>query len=54
MSIEQMAQTLIASSIEEDTALQSWTEIEDATFSAYASDYIEARIGRVCKGCHGG
>ncbi|APA97828.1 hypothetical protein [Nocardia seriolae] len=51
MSIEQMAQSLLTAA--DDATLRSWTEVEDATFIAYASAYVDD-TQLVCKGCHGG
>ncbi|MFI6165552.1 hypothetical protein ACIBCN_02085 [Nocardia sp. NPDC051052] len=52
MSIEQMAQALIDLTEADETSLRSWSEIEDATFTAYASAYLGETLPP-CKGCHG-
>ncbi|MFJ4654376.1 hypothetical protein ACIP5Y_24165 [Nocardia sp. NPDC088792] len=51
MSLEQMAQSLIALTEEDEVSLRSWSAIEDATFAAYASAYV-GELALVCKGCH--
>ncbi len=40
--------------LDDEAALRSAAAIEDATFAAYASDYVEAMTRPGCKGCHGG
>ena len=48
-----MAQALIEMTSADEETLRSWSQVENATFEAYASEY---RVGEllVCKGCHGG
>ncbi|MDM7491122.1 hypothetical protein QT969_22825, partial [Rhodococcus sp. CSLK01-03] len=52
MNVEEMARTLLT--LDDEAALRSAAAIEDATFAAYASDYVEAMTRPGCKGCHGG
>ncbi|MDO2380523.1 hypothetical protein Q2298_19435, partial [Rhodococcus electrodiphilus] len=52
MNVEEMARTLLT--LDDEAALRSVAAIEDATFAAYASDYVEAMTRPGCKGCHGG
>ncbi|NGP07187.1 hypothetical protein G6038_17210 [Rhodococcus sp. 14C212] len=54
MHIEEMARTLLTLDAGDEAALRSVAAIEDATFVAYASDYVEAMTRPGCKGCHGG
>ncbi|GIH92749.1 hypothetical protein ACFFMN_37165 [Planobispora siamensis] len=53
MTIQEQAQALIAMSAGEAAALQEWSEIEGATFEAFASAYAGDQV-YYCKGCHGG
>ena len=49
---QEMAQTILGLSADDEATLQSWAELEDEAFQAYASSYLKPL--RVCKGCHGG
>lgn len=53
MTVEEKAQALIEMASVDEEALRSWSEIEDATFEAYANEYLIGDL-LVCKGCHGG
>jgi hypothetical protein len=53
MTIEEMANTVIELTPEDEQALREFAEVETAAFQEYLSDYQAQAVLRPCKGCHG-